>query len=227
MKKFLSLLIVFAAIMTPAFGQLFSLSDSTISFKDKEGKLLTKEEVQQLMKGTFSIRQEYGNGKKTITILPTGSDERALQQAKIEAFRSNLINRPLTAFKFKTLDGKKLNSKELRGKVIVINFWFTGCKPCILEMPLLNELVKSYSDSAVVFIAPAPENEMQIKKFLEKYRFEYNIIPSSSDFIDKLYIENFPTHIVIDQRGVVRQVFIGYSGDINTKLKNEIDSLQQ
>ena len=159
------------------------------------------------------------------TIIPSGNDERALQQAKIEAFKSSLINKAIPAFQLTDLNNKIWSSKELKGKVVVINFWFTTCKPCILEMPLLNELVAANKDNSVVFLAPAPENETQIKKFLKKFQFDYNIVPSSTDYITSLSIENFPTHLVIDKEGIIRQVFIGYGDDIKEKLQQEINKL--
>jgi hypothetical protein len=92
-------------------------------------------------------------------------------------------------------------------------------------MIYLNKLVQENKDSSVIFIAPAPENETQIKKFLKKYAFEYNITPSSADFISSMHIENFPTHLVVDKQGIIRQVFIGYADDIKEKLQAEIDKL--
>ena len=220
---FLSLLLVMFTIS--GHSQFFSLSDTTITFKNQEGKVLTKDEVRELMKGVFSIHQQNADGKKVITILPSGNDEVALRQAKLEAFKNSLLNKPLKSFHLANLNNKKWDSKELRGKTIVINFWFTACKPCIQEMIYLNKLVEENKDSSVVFIAPAPENETQIKKFLKKYAFEYNIIPSSTDFISALNIENFPTHLVIDKEGIIRQVFIGYADDIKEKLQSEIAKL--
>src|SRR5215510_11297887 len=180
MKQKLLLLLSIILLVAKANSQLFSLSDSTITFKNQEGKVLTKDEVKEFMKGVFSIRQQNVEGKKVITIIPTGSDERALQQAKIDAFKSALVGQPLKSFHLTDLNNKKWDSRDLKGKTIVINFWFTACKPCIAEMIYLNKLVEENRDSSVVFIAPAPENETQIKKFLKKYSFEYNITPSST-----------------------------------------------
>ena len=58
-----------------------------------------------------------------------------------------------------------------------------------------------------------------------KYRFDYKIIPYSLDYITAAVIENFPTHLVIDKEGIVRQVFIGYAADIKEKLQAGIDKL--
>jgi peroxiredoxin len=213
--------------MLPVAGhsQFFSLSDTTLTFKNHEGKVLTKDEVKELMKGVFSIHQQNTDGKKVITILPSGNGEVALRQAKLEAFRNSLLNKPLKSFHLSDLNNKKWDSKELRGKTIVINFWFTACKPCIQEMVYLNKLVEENKDSSIVFIAPAPENETQIKKFLKKYAFDYNITPSSTNFISSMNIENFPTHLVVDKEGIIRQVFVGYADDIQEKLQVEIDKL--
>lgn len=140
-------------------------------------------------------------------------------------FIKSLLNQPVKAFKLTDLEQKKWNSNELKGKVVVINFWFTSCKPCILEMPHLNKLVEENKTNPVVFLAPAPENEAQIRRFLKKYSFDYTILPSSLAFITSLNIENFPTHLVVDKKGIIRQVFIGYADDIKEKLQTEIDKL--
>ena len=52
----------------------------------------------------------------------------------------------------KTISGEKIETKDLKGKVIVINLWFTTCHPCIAELPALNKLVKEYKDKNVVFL---------------------------------------------------------------------------
>lgn len=140
-------------------------------------------------------------------------------------FFQSLKNQPIKKFNFIGQDGLIWNSAKLKGKVIVINFWFTACKPCILEMPHLNKLVEENKNNPVVFIAPAPEDKARIKKFLAKYSFDYYIIPSSLEYITSLKVENFPTHLIIDKAGIIKQVFIGYADDIKEKLQAEIDKL--
>ncbi len=225
MKKGLIYLLATFMMMPSVFSQSISLNDSNIIYKNQDGKVLTKPEVQELMKGVFSIRQDIANGQKTITIIPSGKDERAVQDAKTEAYISSLLNKPLKEFKLSDLAQKKWNSKELKGKVVVINFWFTTCKPCILEMPHLNKLVEDNKMNPVVFLAPAPENETQITKFLKRYSFDYTILPASLSYITALNVENFPTHLVVDKKGIIRKVFIGYADDIKEKLQTDIDKL--
>jgi thiol-disulfide isomerase/thioredoxin len=155
----------------------------------------------------------------------SGNGDRAFR-ASITAFKSGLVNKPIATFRLTDLDSKIWNSQELKGKVVVINFWFSTCKPCILEMPYLNELVQANQDSSVVFLALAPDNETQVKKFLKKFQFGYHIIPSAIDYINAIKVESFPTHFVIDKEGILRQVLIGFSDDIKEKLQREIDKFK-
>ena len=225
-NKTLIVLLVFTLMGLKSHSQFFSLEDTTIVFKDQQGNILTKEKAGELTKETFSIRQEIKDGKKIITIIPSGSDERSQQVEKLEAFKKSLINTPLKDFHLTDLNNKKWKSKDIKGKILVINFWFTACKPCIQEMPYLNKLVEENKINDIAFLAPAPENESQIKKFLKKYQFDYTICPASVDFISSMNIENFPTHLIVDKTGIIRQVFIGYADDIKEKIQTEINKLR-
>lgn len=153
-------------------------------------------------------------------------DETAKRFAAIEAFKKNLINTPLTDFTLTGLDKKVLQLKALKGNVIVINFWFTTCGPCIHEIPLLNTLVADNKNKGVVFIAPAPDNEKQVSRFLQKNPFSYQVVPSALTFINTIKVENFPTHLVVDKEGIIRQVFVGFTEDIQTQLQAAIDKLR-
>lgn len=224
-RKLIFLYSMFLLATIPAYAQIFSLTDSTTVFKNQEGKILNKEEVQELMKTSFSMTKENASGKQIITIILSAANELTERNAALEAFKKNLINKPITPYKIPGLDFKVWESNEMRGRVVVMNFWFTTCGPCIKEMPLLNKLVGSYDTKNVVFLAPAPEKTTQIKKFLKRNPFDYNIIPDAGEYIKALQIENFPTHLVIDKKGIIRQVFIGFEDDIQEKLKTEIDKL--
>ena len=117
-------------------------------------------------------------------------------------------------FNLTSLDGKKFELASLRGKVIVFNFWFTGCVPCIAEMPKLNELVEKFKNDEVVFIAPTWDNETVLPTFLKKYPFKYNIVANAGNLIINTYRDGtgdvtMPTHIVIDKEGNIDTRIVG------------------
>jgi len=74
-------------------------------------------------------------------------------------------------------------------------------------------------------LALSPDDKKAIGTFLKKRKFDYNIIPSSLDYISSLNINSFPTHLVIDKQGIIREVFVGYRTDIKEELQAKIDEL--
>lgn len=102
---------------------------------------------------------------------------------------------------------------ELKGKVVVLNFWFVGCPPCIREMPELNDLVKEFDGEGVVFLALARDGKTKISKFLEKKDFDYTIIPRSKWMTKRFNTHGFPTNLIIDQNGEIVYHMAGYEAD--------------
>jgi len=87
------------------------------------------------------------------------------------------------AFDVVALDGTRLDSTALRGKVLVIEYWFTGCEPCVEDISKLNDLVDQFKEKDVVFIAPTWDNELILRAFLKEHPFRYRIIPNAKDLI--------------------------------------------
>ncbi len=108
-----------------------------------------------------------------------------------------------------SVSGKTFGSAELDGKIVVLNFWYTSCPPCLKEIPELNKLVEEFRGKDVVFLGLATDNKQKIEKFLKKKPFNYEIIPSATqvmfEFLEPDKNGNlqtaFPTHIVINREG--------------------------
>lgn len=98
----------------------------------------------------------------------------------------------------------------LEGKPTVINFWFTTCGPCIVEMPVLNQLKEEYGES-VNFISITFNKAEEVDEFLKTRKFDYFHITDSMKQIQQLKIFGFPTNFVLDKEGVLKWV----TGDIN------------
>lgn len=108
-----------------------------------------------------------------------------------------------------SITGQVFGSAELNGKIVVLNFWFTNCPPCLKEIPELNELVEEYKDKDVVFLALAVDDKPELVEFIKKKPFHYDIIPSATALMfryltpdeDGRMETEFPTHIVIGRTG--------------------------
>ena len=122
------------------------------------------------------------------------------------------------------IDGNHIKLSELKGKVVVLNFWFTKCHPCVDEMPNLNKLVKQYEDKNVTFLAITFNSKDTVQKFLKSHTFDYTIVPNATDVISTYAAQSFPTSMVINKKGEIVLKEIGLRNNIHTVLSNAIDS---
>lgn len=111
-------------------------------------------------------------------------------------------------------------------KVVVLNFWFASCAPCIHEIPDLNRLYDRYSDRAdIVFVAPTFEFQEVIDSFLSKYHFKYPILPEAYEAIKNYKAIAYPLNVVIDFDGRIAFVSAGGLSGIEYLLDKKIRDL--
>lgn len=139
-------------------------------------------------------------------------------------FKRNLKGSTVDNLNLTDLQGNKYSMESLKGKIIVLNFWFTNCAPCIKEMPDLNKMKEKYQKEDVVFFAVTYNNKDLITPFLEKIKLDYIIIPNDQKTIDDFQIKFFPTNILINKEGKVEfinETFVSNGVDIiDKKIEN-------
>ena len=138
-----------------------------------------------------------------------------------------------TDLKAATIDGKIVNTADLRGKVIVLNLWFINCPNCLQEIKMLNEIVDEYAGKDVVFLGLATNTRTELQKFVKKNPFKYQIVPNAGDFMLESYGElknseyylGFPTHVVIDREGYIVLKMQGIKGveAVKKELKKQLE----
>lgn len=138
---------------------------------------------------------------------------------------SSSAKKPAPDFQVQTLDGRKMRLSELRGKVVVLNFWFIGCGPCRVEIPSLNKLVEEFESRNVVFIAFALDPADRLPSFLKDIPFRYQVVPDASALVKSFGVELFPTHILIGKDGRIEFFLTGGSADRDTDLRVMIEQL--
>lgn len=102
----------------------------------------------------------------------------------------------------KTIEGKTITRKELKGKTVIYNFWFVSCRPCVAEIPALNKLVNQYGSDSTAFIAITFDNENRIREFLQKREFTFQIATLPQDEIDNIKkITFYPFTAIVTKEG--------------------------
>ena len=104
-------------------------------------------------------------------------------------------------FEIKTLDGKTISSDELKGKVVVLNFWFIGCPACAGQEPLLNNLKSKFAATDAVFIAATEDKAVSVKEFLTKNTFDYLQAVEAGSVLAAFDTQAYPRNIVIGRDG--------------------------
>lgn len=129
-------------------------------------------------------------------------------------WRECIIGKGIPEFTVGSLTGREISTKDLRGKILVLNFWFIACPPCIAEMPALNRLVSEYKDSGVVFLGITFEKKEDIaSKFLSKYKFDFTIIPDAARVEELFGVMDHPVIFIVDREGTVAIAWSGGSTD--------------
>jgi len=139
--------------------------------------------------------------------------------------KKDMAGKPAFPFSVADINGNKYSLESLKGKVIVINFWFVECKPCVMEMPELNKLVEKYKNKDVVFLGFAINEKDKIEKFLKNTNYKYNVVPSAQETIQTYGVNSFPTHVVIDKNSNISFSTSGLGETTIEDLEKEIGRL--
>lgn len=139
-----------------------------------------------------------------------------------------LLGRPAPDFELALLEGGRLKLSEHKGKnVVILDFWATWCGPCRQAMPILIEVANAYKDKGVVFCAVnLRESRAQIKSFLKKQKLTCSVgMDRNGAVARKFRVEGIPTSVLIGKDGTVQAKHVGFSGNLKSRLKSELDVL--
>jgi len=140
------------------------------------------------------------------------------------ASKDSLNGKSFIDFETQMLNGQKFKLSEHKGKVILLNFWFISCPPCLGEISDINKVYRQYKDSGVVVVSLALNSVDKLNKFNEARskrqieKIEYPIIPNCQGIADKYKISGYPTTVLIDKNGLIR----AYTGASLQSLKKYI-----
>lgn len=173
--------------------------------KGKPADSLTLARIKNSPKFLEFYKEQDADGKLGIQ-MSTLEGIDSFKFAYRELVKKQYMDTYFTPFDGKLLStGAKMSSPE-KGSITVINTWFTRCKPCIEEMPTLNELKTRYEkDGAVKFISIARDKKDAVEDFLTKNKFIYDVVvDEKGKIMDNYCINLYPTNIVVDQKGMIR-----------------------
>ena len=120
------------------------------------------------------------------------------------AQKSQMIGKPLPAFKLLDVEGKPVSNEDLLGRPTLINFFFAECLPCILETPMLNEYLAQSKELRM--LAVTFDDKATIEKYVRKHKFAWRSLVDAKAFIDQVGVQAYPSFMLVDEKGVVKAI---------------------
>ncbi len=188
--------------------------DSTTYLSNRRAQLKRLKEISSSFRLYEKLKKEYERNDSVVYSYTWNFSDNI--EAEIEADKKVMKNLgtiyPIS--NVKTLEGNTINIDALKGKPTLVNLWFIACKPCIEEMPALNR-IKSKCKDRFNFISVTVEKSEDVKKFLEKTKFDFTHITDSEELTTDLGFNGFPINLFLDKNGVIKKI----EGNVHFKNK--------
>jgi cytochrome c biogenesis protein CcmG, thiol:disulfide interchange protein DsbE len=125
--------------------------------------------------------------------------------------RNTLLNKPAPAFTRLSISNERLDLANLRGKVVLLNFWATWCAPCQIEMPRFEQWQDQYKKDGLAIVGVSMDDDSDpVKGLVRKLRVNYPVV-MGDEKLGLAYggVLGLPVTYLIDRQGVIRARYQG------------------
>ena len=139
----------------------------------------------------------------------------------------DLVGAPAPAWtKVSALAGAPSSIAQLRGRVVLVDFWASWCGPCRMLAPRLSALKEKFGAQGLTVVGITTDEAEKAAVFAEKHQMRYGIVVDKDGDTSRAYgVSALPTMLLVDKKGVVRDVFIGYDPSGDARLEASLKTL--
>ena len=132
------------------------------------------------------------------------------------SFYSPKAGEPFPPFNEIDLEGHRWTNDSVKGHVMVLNLWYSGCGPCRAEMPELSTWKEQFPN--VMFFSATYHDAEVVQKITEKHHFTWTHLVEAKGMMSWIGTEGFPFTVVVDKMGIVRYAVHGTSPEIRAEI---------
>jgi len=132
---------------------------------------------------------------------------------------SSLDGKEAPDFEYTSFGGKKVRLSQMKGKIILLDFWESWCGYCLLVLPKLNELLQEYENKGLIIIGITTENKEQIEKLIKANQLNYINIFADKTILKEYKVTGRPTYYLIDKNGIIIKTSYGDLEKIEAAIK--------
>ena len=137
------------------------------------------------------------------------------------------LSGPAPDFSLKAKSGETVALSDLKGEVVMINFWATWCGPCRKEMPHLEALHQRYKDLGFTLLGvDVEDDERGALKYLEETPVSFEILFDPGNRVSEMYdVVAMPSTVMVDREGNMRYIHHGYQSGYENEYQSQIREL--
>jgi peroxiredoxin len=127
------------------------------------------------------------------------------------ASRPPLIGSPAPIFHLTSLSGAERSLQDYQGKVVLLNFWATWCKPCTTEMPAMQTAYNALQEKGFVVVAINELEDVQkVREHIQEHQHTFEVLLDPDNQVANMYgVVGLPVSVFIDQKGNVQKIVKG------------------
>ena len=134
---------------------------------------------------------------------------------------------PAPEIGLKDLAGHAVSLAELKGRVVVVDFWASWCAPCREELPVLEALYRKYREQGLVIVGVGLDKDPKnLTKFLRASPLTFTVVHDAAGAVaDRYSPPKMPSSYLIDRKGIVRHVHAGFRAADKAAIERELKAL--
>jgi thiol-disulfide isomerase/thioredoxin len=196
-----------------AYAESFFAAADVLPNKDDIFKMLL---LQAKSGRDLSDEEKRGIAQRVLDHPKASAHIQELAKEILSGEKTYVVGKPLE-LSFAAVDGRKINLADMKGKVVLVDFWATWCGPCVAEMPNVKKVYdKHHADGFEILGISLDESKVDLLRFLKKNEIAWPQYFDgqhwNNDVSFRFGIASVPTEWLVDKKGVLREVNV--QGDL-------------